>query len=194
MTIKTVIASQSIESRTLLENVLRSSEFETVFVGSSLKKLLVETSLNTPELIVISIDTADSHLLEQLQIIHQQYPLPIVIFAQDDSDDAIDKFIKAGVSAYVVDGLIEHRILAILKTAVVRFQQNQKLQKELHDLRTSLADRKVIDRAKGVIMAQRQCTEGEAYKLLRSNAMNKNIRLSALAQNIVDTASILITP
>jgi response regulator NasT len=106
MTIKTVIASQSIESRTLLENVLRSSEFETVFVGSSLKKLLVETSLNTPELIVISIDTADSHLLEQLQIIHQQYPLPIVIFAQDDSDDAIDKFIKAGVSAYVVDGLI----------------------------------------------------------------------------------------
>jgi response regulator NasT len=73
----------------------------------------------------------------------------------------------------------------------MRFKQNQSVQAELNNLRTTLADRKVIDRAKGMIMAQRACTEDEAYKLLRTTAMNQNIRLAALAQNIIDAAQLL---
>jgi len=73
----------------------------------------------------------------------------------------------------------------------MRFKQHQSVQAELNNLRTTLADRKVIDRAKGMIMAQRSCTEDEAYKLLRTTAMNQNIRLAALAQNIIDAAQLL---
>jgi response regulator NasT len=156
-----------------------------------MQDLLHVDGLTDPQLIVINIDKPDSSLIQQLRVINQQYPLPIVIFTQDSRDDAIEHAIQAGVSAYVVDGLNENRILPILRTAQMRFKQNQSVQAELNNLRTTLADRKVIDRAKGMIMAQRACTEDEAYKLLRTTAMNQNIRLAALAQNIIDAAQLL---
>tara|TARA_R110002111_G_scaffold40640_6_gene75898 strand:- start:33 stop:617 length:585 start_codon:yes stop_codon:yes gene_type:complete len=190
MSINSVIISESIQSQALLETVLKPSDYEVVYTASSLPALLAETDLQQPELIIISIDTPSANLIKQLQVINKQYPLPVVVFAKNDSEDAIEQFIQAGVSAYVVDGLNPHRVLAILKTALVRFEQQSHVQQELHSLKTNLADRKIIDRAKGIIMTQRQCSEDEAYTLLRTNAMTQNIRLAALAKNIVDTVNL----
>lgn len=190
MAINTVIVSDANRSITLFENVLKASDYELVFTGSSLQQLLSETDLGKPELIIISIDKPTASLIKQLTVINKQYPLPVVVFTKSDSDDAIERFIQAGVSAYVVDGLIQNRVLAILRTAVARFKQQSSVQKELNLLKSNLADRKIIERAKGIIMTQRQCSEDEAYTLLRTNAMTKNIRLAALAKNIVDTVSL----
>jgi response regulator NasT len=191
MTANTILISDSSESNDILENVLLENEYKLIYNGTSLKHLLMQETLNEPELIIINVDRPEHGMIDQLKVINQQYPLPIVIFTKDDRDEAIGHAIQAGVSAYVVDGLSESRIVPILRTAMLRFEQHQSVQQELAELKTTLADRKVIDRAKGLIMAQRSCTEDEAYKLMRSTAMNQNIRLAALAQNIIDTAKLL---
>lgn len=194
MKINTIVVSEADESNSMLEKVLSSSDYKIVFNDSSLQSLLKQAFVEPPELIIINIEKADLSLIEQLKLINQQFPLPVVVFAKDDREDAIEQFIDAGVSAYVVDGLSEQRIIPILKTAVTRFRQYQGIKKELKELKTSLDDRKIIDRAKGILMQQRRCTEDEAYKLLRSNAMNQNTRIAVLAKNLVDSAVLLKTP
>lgn len=193
MKINTIVVSEAHESNSILEKVLSSSIYEIVFNDTSLKNLLKQAFVVPPELIIINIEKADISLIEQLKLINQQFPLPVVVFAKDDREEVIEQFIDAGVSAYVVDGLSEQRILPILKTAVTRFQQYQGIKKELKDLKTSLDDRKIIDRAKGILMQQRNCSEDEAYKLLRTNAMSQNMRIAVLAKNLVETADLLTT-
>ncbi len=191
MAIETIVVCDTPASYELIEQVLVPSNYDIVFHGSSLQQLLANNTLKNPQLIIISMMKAYDGLLEQLKMINSQFPLPIVIFTQDDSDDTIEHAIHAGVSAYVVDGLRENRIMPILRTAMARFEQNQSMRQELDDLKTTLADRKIIDRAKGLLMAQRHCSEDEAYKLLRTTAMNQNTRVASLAQSIVDAASLL---
>lgn len=191
MAVNTILISEKSDSNELLEKTLSDHDYRLIFNGSNMQDLLHVEGLSDPQLIVINIDSPDSSLIQQLRVINQQYPLPVVIFTQDSGEDVIEHAIQAGVSAYVVDGLNEKRILPILRTAQLRFKQHQSVQQELNNLKTTLAERKIIDRAKGMVMEQRNCTENDAYKLLRTTAMNQNIRLAALAQNIIDTAKLL---
>jgi len=192
MPINTILLSESSVSANLVSQTLEGSEYKLVFEAEHLPAL-INADIQEPEMIILCITAPDEQLLGQLKTVHEQFPLPVVIFTEEEGSNAIEEAIHAGVSAYVVDGLSENRVLPILRTAIARFTQNLSMQQELTKLRTNLADRKIIDRAKGIIMAQRQCTEDEAYSLLRKTAMNQNSRLAALAQNIVDTADLLNT-
>jgi len=189
--INTIIISEDTQSSLLLKQVLPESDYKISFEGTLLQQLLATPDLVKPELIIVVLESTDLAILGQLKIIHQQFPMPIVIFTKDDRDEAIEHAIDVGVSAYIVDGLSKNRIVPIVRTACLRFEQHQKIQQELYELKTTLADRKIIDRAKGLIMQQRGCTEDEAYKLLRTSAMKQNLRLSVLAQNIINTADLL---
>lgn len=189
--INTLIVSSDSDSSTLLKKVLPKNNYKIIYEGSSLQQLLTTTDIVDPKLIIIVLDSADVNVLEQLKLVHKQFPMPIVIFTNDARDEAIEHAINIGVSAYIVDGLSKNRIVPIVRTACLRFEQHQKIQQELCDLKTTLADRKIIDRAKGLIMQQRQCSENDAYKLLRSVAMNQNLRLAVLAQNIINTTDVL---
>ena len=99
--------------------------------------------------------------------------------------------VAAGVSAYIVAGLRAERVRPVLDVALARFRREQKLLGELADTRQKLAERKVIDRAKGVLMTRHKLTEDEAYGRLRSLAMNKNMRLAEIAQRILDVEDLL---
>jgi len=189
--INTIIISDDSQSSLLLKQELPESDYKIIFEGSLLQQLLATPDLAKPELIIVVLESSDLAILGQLKIIHEQFPMPIVIFTNDDRDEAIEHAIDVGVSAYIVDGLSKHRIVPIVRTACARFKQHQKIQQELYELKTTLADRKIIDRAKGLVMQQRQCTENEAYKLLRTAAMKQNLRLSVLAQNIINAADLL---
>ena len=193
MAIQTVIISEFVEDLALFDTVLELSEYAIVYRGASLQDLLSMPTLSPPEIIIVNINEPDKKIVQQLKLISEQFPLPIVVFAKHDNDEAIDQFIDAGVSAYIVDGLSGHRVLPILKTAVARFEQNVSIRKELKSLKTNLADRKIIDKAKGIIMAQRHCSEDDAYTLLRTNAMSQNLRMVVLAKQIIETAD-LLTP
>ena len=190
MSINTVLVSESEQSTELVQLVLQATDYQIVFEGTSLNDLIVNSELSDPALIIMCIASPNQRLISQLKLISEQYPLPIVIFTEADGNDAIEHAIRAGVSAYVIDGLSEQRLLPILRTALARFQKNQSMQKELKQLRSSLADRKTIDRAKGIIMEQLQCSEGQAYTLLRIKAMSQYIKLVDLAKTVINAADI----
>jgi response regulator NasT len=190
-TINTIVISEQPDVTSKLSATLADTDYKIIFEGTTLQELLSLNWQVEPDLIIAVLKTSDTQVLSKFKVINEQFPLPIVIFTHDDRDDAIEQAIQAGVSAYIVDGFREDRVLPILRTAIARFQQYQSMQKHIKELKTSLADRKVIDKAKGLIMEQRNCTEDEAYRLLRTSAMNQNMRLAQLAQNILATASLL---
>ena len=116
---------------------------------------------------------------------------PIVCFTEDDDRAKMHAAIQAGVSAYVVAGLSADRVKAVLDVAMARFEVEQKLRDELEETRNKLAERKIIERAKGLLMERQQCTEDEAYSRLRRLAMDKNLRLGDVAQRMLDVADLL---
>ena len=118
-------------------------------------------------------------------------PRPIVMFTQDQDRTLMRAALEAGVSAYVVDGLSVERVRPIVEVALARFEQWQALRRELDQAQANLAERKVIERAKGIVMKQRGCTEDEAYAMLRKLAMSRNQRLAQVAESVVTMAELL---
>lgn len=117
---------------------------------------------------------------------------PIVCFTEDGDRRKMHSAIEAGVSAYVVAGLSAERVKAVLDVAIARFEVDQKLREELNETKLKLAERKVIERAKGLLMERHHCSEDDAYRKLRRLAMDKNLKLSEIAQRMLDFADLLI--
>ena len=144
-----------------------------------------------PDVILIDIEAPGRDTLENLASVHSLIPRPMVMFTRDDDQRTIRRATRAGVSAYVVDGLQTARVRPIIDAAVARFEQFNRLGSELKKARRQLNERKTIDKAKGIIMSQRGLTEEQAYRAMRKLAMDTNRKLVEVAQNIIDAASIL---
>lgn len=187
--INTAIISDVASHSTVIKAKLAELNYPVIFEGECLEQLLSASWQSEPQLLIAVLRQSNSAVLNKLKTINEQFPLPMVIFTQDDREEAIEEAIAAGVSAYVIDGLAEQRIIPIIKTALARFQQQQLVKQQVAKLKTSLAERKIIDRAKGLVMDQRRCSENEAYTLLRTSAMNNNMRIAALAENLLASAS-----
>lgn len=113
------------------------------------------------------------------------------MFTHDGDSEKISNAIRAGVSAYVVDGLEPDRIRPIVDVAIARFEQFQALKEELSQAHTRLAERKLIERAKGIVMQQRGLPENEAYQWMRKMAMQRNLRIADLARSLITAAELL---
>jgi two-component system, response regulator / RNA-binding antiterminator len=124
-------------------------------------------------------------------VLNRDNPHPVVMFAAEGDTDAIERAVRAGVSAYVVDGLNPARVKTILDVAVARFREYQALRRELQETRTQLADRKQIDRAKGLLMKHRDMDEEQAYRAMRKMAMDRGQRLAEVANNIIAVLEML---
>lgn len=144
-----------------------------------------------PDMIIIDSESDARDVLEHIVAATRDAPRPIVLFTDDPAPSSMDAAIEAGVSAYIVAGLQAARVKPVLDVALKRFRREQKLLDELSDTRRQLADRKLIERAKGVLMARNGLTEDAAYQRLRSMAMNKNLRLADIAQRILDVEDLL---
>lgn len=174
-----------------ITDALTDSEYAIHQPLQSLSQLSISQHLNDMTMLIIAVDRCDSDMMLMIELLLEEKPLPIVIFTQSYDPNAQQKAIQVGVAAFVVDGLQTSRLLPLLQLATIRFAQQRSLLEQVDTLRTQLAERKVIDRAKGLLMQQRQCSEDEAYKLLRTTAMNKNMRLAMLAQQVLSAASLL---
>jgi two-component system, response regulator / RNA-binding antiterminator len=141
---------------------------------------------------VIIVDEQSDAALKQVVAATADAPRPIVCFTEDKDKEKMHAAIEAGVSAYVVAGLSAERVMAVMDVALARFEVDQKLRHELSETRLKLAERKVIERAKGLLMERHRCSEDEAYRKLRRLAMDKNLKLSELAQRMLDVADLLI--
>jgi len=144
-----------------------------------------------PEMIIVDAQSDARDVLEHIVIASRDERRPIVLFTDDDDTRSMDAAMAAGVSAYVVAGLHSERIKPVLNVALARFRQEQKLLTELEETRHKLAERKVIERAKGILMSTARLTEEQAYQKLRSMAMNKNMKLADIAQRILDVEDLL---
>jgi response regulator NasT len=144
-----------------------------------------------PDLIIIDAESDARDVLEHIVITSRDERRPIVLFTEDATTSSMEAAMAAGVSAYIVAGLQAERIKPVLGVALARFRQEQILLDELADTRHKLADRKIVERAKGVLMARQQLTEDQAYQKLRSMAMNKKIKLAEIAQRILDAEDLL---
>ena len=144
-----------------------------------------------PDLIIIDAESDARDVLEHIVIATRDERRPIVLFTEDGATASIDAAMAAGVSAYIVAGLQAERIAPVLNVALSRFRREEKLRAELDDTRHKLLERKVIERAKGLLMTHHGLTEDQAYQRLRSMAMNKKLKLAEIAQRLIDVEDLL---
>lgn len=145
----------------------------------------------TPELVLIDAANPSRDELEELTLASGPMERPVAIFVDKSDSHMTRAVVEAGVAAYVVDGLKPSRILPVLDAAVARFNLLHKMRAELAQTRAALEERKLIDRAKGIIMRARDLSEDEAYSLMRKTAMEKGRKMADIAQAIVTAAEML---
>ncbi|WP_138514835.1 ANTAR domain-containing response regulator [Rhodoferax bucti] len=151
-----------------------------------------------PDMIIVDAESDARDALEHVVMATRDARRPIVMFTNDHDSRTAREAVAAGVSAYIVAGLQAERIRPILDVAMARFEQDQALRRELADTRnelnelsTALQDRKVIDRAKALLMQRQQLSEDAAYAKLRKTAMDKNLKMVEVAQRMLDVADLL---
>lgn len=144
-----------------------------------------------PDVIIADLDSPGRDTLEYLQAVTRDRPRPIVMFTNDGDGDTIELAVKSGVTAYVLDGIHPGRIRPIMDLAITRFREYQLLRNELEQTRLQLTERKVIEKAKGILMKNRRLDEDHAYQLLRKMAMDRNLKISELARSIIAAAELL---
>jgi response regulator NasT len=185
-----VLLVESCVDNTLLENALCSDGAHILKTqyGPFFLTLVKETR---PDVIVINLATPSANLLADLDRLNQQFPLPVILFSGDGSSETIDKAIKAEVSAFILNGVDNHRIGGIIRVARARFKHQQALKQALEEARTQLEARKQIDRAKAILIKTQNFTENEAYHTLRKLAMDRNTTLCEIARNVIAMAELL---
>jgi len=150
-----------------------------------------EVAAFSPDVIVVACDSADRDTLESLREAGEANPRPVVMFADRSEPGLAEQAIRAGVAAYVVDGLAPGRVRSIVEVAMTRFALMQQLRGDLAKAKANLESRKVVDRAKGLLMKERGLDEDAAYKLLRKLAMDKGRPIGAVAADLLAFAGIL---
>ena len=175
----------------ILERALKDAGYEIVDVLSSKDNLLLHIEKNQPDVIIVDLESPNRDSLESMRIVTQHNPKPIVMFTNDSDHSMIGEAINAGVSAYVVDGFSESRIKPIMDVAIARFREFHALRSELEKTKNTLEERKLVDKAKGIVMQQRQCSENEAYNILRKLSMENNKRIAEVAEQIISVTEAL---
>lgn len=145
-----------------------------------------------PDIVIIDTDSPSRDTLENICVMTMNEPRPIMMFTHDGDKEQIKLATQAGVCAYVVGGIPNERLQPVIDAAIARFEEFKHLRKALSEANIKLSERKVIERAKGLLMKQRKIDENEAYSMLRTMAMQKNMRIGTLSKQIVQAAALLL--
>lgn len=175
----------------VVEQGLRDTEYVISAHAPDTKHLLDEVCKSKADVVVIETDLPDETVLEQIRQLSQRHHCPVVMFTEQGDAAACRAAVKAGVSAYVVDGLQSERVRFILDVAVTRFHEAQILQKQLDKATGALVGRKMVERAKGIVMRKSHVSEDVAYHTLRKMAMNRNKHIVDVAESIITAEEIM---
>jgi response regulator NasT len=188
---KIVIIDESPIRAAILEEGLREAGYTDVVHISEMQSLLARIYGLDPDIIVIDLENPSRDSLEQMFQVSRAVRRPVAMFVDQSDAASIQASVDAGVSAYIVDGLKKERIKPILDLCVSRFNAFAKLQEELERTKSQLEDRKIIEKAKGILMKVKGLTEDEAYVLLRSTAMREKKKIGEIAQSIITASEML---
>jgi len=178
----------------IIEAGLRETGHENVTVVHDINGIARTIAQINPDVIVINLENPNRDMLENMFQLSRAVKRPVAMFVDRSDRASIEAAVEAGVSAYVVDGLKQERVKPILDMAIIRFNAFSRLARELEEARSELGDRKVIERAKGILMTSKGLSEEEAYGLLRKTAMNQNRKISEIAESLITAAGLLAPP
>jgi len=188
--LRVMLVDDSQEESSPLKEGLHQAGYDVVETASTAAALLDRVAAIAPDVIIIGTDSPTRDTLEQLSFVTRERPRPIVLFTDDRAGETIQASLRAGVSAYIVAGMQPDRLKPILDVAVARFEQEQALRVELKDAHDKLAERKLVERAKGILMRDKGVGEDEAFRMMRKLAMDRSRRLADVAQQIIDIAEL----
>lgn len=176
---------------TILEEGLREAGFDDIEVVNPARGFVARLERMAPDVVLMNLGNPSRDSLEEMLAVSRALARPIAMFVDQSDESMIAAAIDAGVSAYVVDGLRKDRVKPILDLAIRRFNAYTRLQTELDEARTELAERKTIDRAKAILMESRKLAEPEAYALLRTTAMRQGRRIADVAEALITAHDLL---
>ncbi len=186
-----VVVEQNQDRAFAIVDALKESGDVDVFVIGNASGLARKIATHSPDIVLIDIDNPSRDMLEELTVASGPLERPVAMFVSGAAGGLAKAAVEAGVSAYVVDGLQAERIKPVIDTAIARFQVLRQMRTELAETRRALDERKVIDRAKGLLMKAKGVPEDEAYALLRKTAMNQNRRVAEVAEALVTASGLL---
>lgn len=189
--LRVLLVDDAPERAAVLREGLAAAGHEVAAVLAAPFDLLEAIGTVKPDVIVIDTESPSRDVLENLFAVTRSNPRPIVMFSQDSASAAIRDAVRAGVSAYVVDGLEAGRVKPILDAAVARFEEFQELREQLAEANLRLEERKLVERAKGLLMRARGLDEESAFQLLRKQAMQEQRRLGEVAERLIAAADLL---
>jgi len=179
------IVDESRSRAAIIEEGLRDAGYARIVHIGEMANLLARLYASDPDVVIIDLENPSRDVLEQLFQVSRLVKRPVAMFVDQSDTGMINKAIEAGVSAYVVDGLKKERVKSILDMCVARFHAFAKLQAELDQAKSALEERKIVERAKGLLMKHKGISEEEAYAMLRRRAMNEKKKLAEIAQAVV---------
>ena len=185
------VIDESAARAAVIEEGLRDAGLTDVHIFLERHGLAAKLEDCSPDVVLMNLENPGRDMLEETFALSRALARPIAMFVDQSDEQAIAEAVDAGISAYVVDGLRKERIKPVLDLAVRRFQAFNRLQNELAEARSQLAERKIVDQAKLILMKKRGLSEPDAYKLLRSHAMQSNRRIAEVAEAIVTAENLL---
>lgn len=194
MTLRVMVVDDDDARAAFVAQALQDSGYDVVARISAAEDLLAAVRRVQPDVVLVDMDNPARDVLDSCAAVTQEVPRPIVFFARNADPETIAEAVRAGVSAYVVDGLTAPRLKPILDVAIARFKEHQKLRNELQDMRTRLADRRDVERAKATLAKLRKLDEAAAYALLRRSAMARRITIGEAARTVLAAAELFDSP
>lgn len=187
-----MIVDSDVDRSTQIKHLLLEKAFDVVTLIDHDINLHDQCRKITPDIVIIVTESPSCETLNKLCVMSQYDPRPVLIFTHDANKEKIKAATQAGASAYVVGSISNERLIPVIDAAVARFEEVKHLRHELKLANLKLNERKVVERAKGLLMKQRNLDEEEAYVLLRNMAMKRNIKLVDLAKQLLEAAKMLI--
>jgi two-component system, response regulator / RNA-binding antiterminator len=191
MSLRVIVVDDERDRAASVKQALEASGFTVVAVFGTGAGLHTKVEDLAADVIIVDMDSPDRDTLEDMRRVSFEQRRPVVMFAQDGKPETIRAAVEAGVAAYVVDGLKPDRVRPVIDVAIARFAQFHELRVELDKARTTLAERKLIEKAKGILMKRRKVEEDEAYRLMRRMAMDQKLKLVDIANKIIEAAELL---
>jgi response regulator NasT len=188
---ETVLLLEETRSHPPLRAALCELGYDVVAELSQVRRLHAEVTRLAPDVIMVTTETPSEELLVSLGSIAASCPRTVVLFAKEGTRELVRKAVDSGVSAYVVDTSAAGRLTPIIEAAIARFEAFEAMRKELANTRMKLAERKLVEKAKGIVMQQRKLSEDEAYGALRKMAMDQNLALGEVARRVIAVSQLL---
>lgn len=190
--LRVMLVDNHLERTAPLNDLLREAGYEVIAHLSDTANLDDAVRKLQPDIVIIDTESPSRDTLENLCVMRESIPKPIVMFTHDGDMQKMRDATRAGVCAYVVGNLPSERLKPVMNAAIARFDEYRGLRDELNQANAKLAERKVIEKAKGLLMKQKGVDEDAAYGMLRNMAMSQNVKLATLAEQVVQAAKLLL--